>query len=131
MIFHVCLKPVPRTVFRRSQCKTFIYLFLGALCDFLVFQKDTFWIQFWATKASKEHKAELPGVTFSRPCFSRNHGNYRATKTSRFFEVHLSNGDWLIVYFGCFSLCYALCKMCITCFHKTLINAEPLNPQLF
>ena len=45
---------------------------------------------------------------------------------SNFFD-----GDWLTYCFCCVSLCYVLNNICITCFHKTSINAEPLSPPNF
>ena len=41
------------------------------------------------------------------------------------------DGDWLIFCFRCVSLCSVLYNILITCFQKTLVNAQPLSPPFF
>ena len=46
-----------------------------------------------------------------------------------FLKIICVDGDWLIFCFClCVLLCYVLYNMFITLFHKTLVNAQALNP---
>ena len=49
--FHIFSKPLPGTVFRESQCRTFESLFFGTIVNFHAFQNITFWTPLSATKA--------------------------------------------------------------------------------
>ena len=62
-------------------------LVLGALNDFRDVQKGAFWTTFSAERAPKEHDPECREASWSRPCFSRKHGNYCAVGTYCFFKV--------------------------------------------
>ena len=81
-----CLfKIVPRDCFQRVPMpNSYESLFVVPFTVFWV-SKRHLSITLFYTKASKEHDTEFPEPTLSRPCFSRNHSNYRAFGTSWFF----------------------------------------------
>ena len=106
-------------------------LVLGALYDFLDFQKGAFWTTLSAARAPKEHGPECWEVSWSRPCFSRNHSNYWVVGTYCFFKGRFSDGDRFIFDVFYVSLRYVLYNMSITFLQKNLVNAHPLSPQFF
>ena len=52
---------------------------LGAIFDFLDFQKGAFWTTFSAERAPKEHEAELREASGERAYYALEHGEVRVT----------------------------------------------------
>ena len=89
-------KPLPGTISRGSQCRTFLKkLFLMPFSIFMVFKKAPFGHLFRAAGHQKPTTPNSELRPWCRPCFSRNHSNYRLVWTcfflTSFFRRRLAN----------------------------------------
>ena len=101
---------------------------------FRIFIKAPFGSLFRSIRRKKKKYPQRPGLSFKRPCFSRNHSNYCAVWTYWFFKGHLFDGDWLMFVICSVFLCAMFNKICLSlCSYNLAVEPSEfakIAPQL-